>query len=40
MKIAWPQLSHWFRHYEEKVLNRQISIKDAVEEYLKNPNLK
>ncbi len=40
MKIAWPQLSHWFRCYEDKVLNQQISIKDSVEEYLRNPNLK
>ena len=40
MEIAWPQLSHWSRRYEEKVLKQQISIKDAVEEYLKNPNLK
>ncbi|MCJ7716738.1 MAG: metallophosphatase family protein [Anaerolineales bacterium] len=40
MKIAWPQLSHWFHRFEDAVLNQQITVKDAVEEYIKNPNLK
>ncbi len=39
LKIGWPQLSHWFRLYEQAVLDHKISIEDAVELYLKNPNL-
>jgi putative phosphoesterase len=39
LKIGWPQLSHWFRLYEQAVLDHKISIEDAVEQYLKNPNL-
>ena len=40
LKIGWPQLSRWFHHYEQAVLDHKISIEDAVEQYLKNPNLK
>ncbi len=40
MNIGWPQLSHWFRRYEQAVLDHEISVEDAVEQYLKNPNLK
>ena len=40
MKIGWPQLSHWFRRYEQTVLDHKISTEDAVEQYLKNPNQK
>jgi len=39
LEIGWPQLSHWFRLYEQAVLDHKISIEDAVEQYLKNPNL-
>ena len=40
MNIGWPQLSHWFRRYEQVVLDHEIRLEDAVEQYLKNPNLK
>ncbi len=40
LKIGSPQLSHWFHRYEQAVLDHKISIEDAVEQYLKNPNLK
>jgi diadenosine tetraphosphatase ApaH/serine/threonine PP2A family protein phosphatase len=38
LKIAWPQLSHWFRKYENAYLNGEISLEEAVARHLKNPN--
>jgi predicted phosphodiesterase len=38
LDLAWPQLSHWFRKYERPILNGNISIKNAVEEFQKNPH--
>lgn len=38
LKIAWPQLSHWFKRYEKSVLNQTISVEEAVMLYLENPN--
>ncbi len=39
LELGWPQLSHWFRHYEKAVLDHKISPADAVREFLKNPNI-
>jgi putative phosphoesterase len=39
LKLGWPQLSHWFRRYEGKVLAGKLSISSAVNEFLKNPNV-
>jgi hypothetical protein len=39
LKLGWPQLSHWFRQYESRVLDGDISLDHAVAEYLQNPSI-
>ncbi len=39
LKLGWPQLSHWFRQYESRVLGGEISLDQAVTEYLQNPSI-
>jgi putative phosphoesterase len=36
LEIAWPQLSYWFKQYEDLVIQGEIEIEDAVQEFLKN----
>jgi len=39
LQLGWPQLGKWFRKYELAVREREISLEDAVYEFLKNPNI-
>jgi putative phosphoesterase len=39
LKLGWPQLSHWFRRYEEGIIRGEINLDQAVAEYLKNPSI-
>jgi putative phosphoesterase len=39
LELAWPQIPRWFQLYEDSVLNQQISIEDAVKEFLDHPNI-
>mgnify|MGYP001823641010 CR=1 FL=1 len=39
LKLGWPQLSSWFRRYEERVLAGEISLVNAVDLFLKNPHI-
>ena len=39
LKLGWPQLSSWFRKYEASVLRGDISLDQAVAEYLQNPHV-
>lgn len=39
LKLAWPQLNHWFRRYEQRVLSGGISPQAAVREFLQNPHI-
>ena len=39
LKLGWPQLSSWFRLYESSVMAEEISAKQAVESFLKNPSI-
>ena len=39
LQLGWPQFGNWLRKYELAVREDRISIKDAVYEYLKNPNI-
>jgi predicted phosphodiesterase len=39
LELGWPQLGKWFRKYETDVRKNNISLKDAVYEFLKNPNI-
>jgi len=39
LQLGWPQLGKWFRAYELPVRDGRISLKDAVYEFLKNPNI-
>ena len=38
LDIAWPQLSSWFKRYETLVMEGEIEIEKAVQEFLKNPH--
>lgn len=38
LNLAWPQLSSWFKKYETSYLNNEISLTEAVKEFLKNPH--
>jgi putative phosphoesterase len=39
LKLGWPQLNHWFRRYENRVLQHQISLPEAAAEYMLTPNI-
>lgn len=39
MELGWPQLGRWFRKYEMAVRMGEISVREAVYEFLKNPNI-
>jgi predicted phosphodiesterase len=39
LQLGWPQLGKWYRSYEKAVREGEISTKDAVYEFLKNPNI-
>ncbi len=39
MELGWPQLGRWFRKYEVAVRRGEISVQEAVYEFLKNPNI-
>ncbi len=39
LRLGWPQLSKWFGRYETAVLAGEISPKEAVAEFLLNPNI-
>ena len=39
LQLGWPQLGKWFRDYEIAVREGRINLKDAVYEFLKNPNI-
>ena len=39
MELGWPQLGRWFRKYEVAVRRGKISVREAVYEFLKNPNI-
>jgi putative phosphoesterase len=39
LELGWPQLGKWFKKYETAVRNGDINLKDAVYEFLKNPNI-
>jgi len=39
LKLGWPQLSSWFRRFESAVLTGEITLQDAVEEFLKYPHI-
>ncbi len=39
LRLGWPQLSKWFGRYETAVLAGEISPKEAVTEFLLNPNI-
>lgn len=38
LEIARPQLSHWFNTYYQPVIEAEISLQDAVNIFLQNPN--
>jgi len=38
LEIARPQLSHWFQTYSQAVIREEISLVDAVNDFLNNPN--
>lgn len=38
LEIARPQLSHWFQTYYQPVIREEISLQDAVNNFLQNPN--
>ena len=39
LKLGWPQLSHWFKRYQEAILQGEITIDEAVADHLKNPHV-
>lgn len=39
LQLGWPQLGKWYGKYETGVRDGEISLKDAVYEFLKNPNI-
>ncbi|MFN2113742.1 MAG: metallophosphoesterase family protein [Anaerolineales bacterium] len=39
LQLGWPQLGKWFRRFAEPFRKDQISLQDAVYEFLKNPNI-
>ncbi len=39
LQLGWPQLGKWFRAYEMAVREDKIRVKEAVYEFLKNPNI-
>lgn len=39
LQLGWPQLGKWFREYEMPIREGRISLKEAVYEFLKNPNI-
>ncbi len=39
LQLGWPQLGKWYREYEMAIRDGKIGIKDAVYEFLKNPNI-
>jgi putative phosphoesterase len=39
LKLGWPQINHWFRKYDDLVRQGQISIQQAVNQYLQDPNI-
>lgn len=39
LRLGWPQLSKWFSRYESAVMAGEISPKEAVTEFLLNPNI-
>jgi len=39
LRLGWPQLGKWFSTFEIAIREDRISIKDAVYEFLKNPNI-
>jgi putative phosphoesterase len=38
LDLAWPQLSYWFKKYEKSILNGEINIQSAVDEFQKDPH--
>lgn len=39
LQLGWPQLGKWFKAYEKAVREKSIGLKEAVYEFLKNPNI-
>jgi hypothetical protein len=39
LELGWPQLGKWFNEYELAVRAGEISLPEAVYEFLKNPNI-
>jgi predicted phosphodiesterase len=39
LQLGWPQLGKWFKQFEKPFRQGQISLQDAVYEFLKNPNI-
>ncbi len=39
LRLGWPQLSKWFERYKTAVLAGEISLENAVAEFLLNPNI-
>ncbi|MEJ2412022.1 MAG: metallophosphoesterase family protein [Anaerolineales bacterium] len=39
LQLGWPQLGKWFKRFEQPFRQDQISLQDAVYEFLKNPNI-
>ena len=39
LRLGWPQLGKWFNAFETAIREEKVSIKDAVYEFLKNPNI-
>jgi predicted phosphodiesterase len=39
VRLGWPQLSKWFKRYENAVRAGEISLENAVAEFLLNPNI-
>jgi predicted phosphodiesterase len=38
LELARPQLSHWNHTYHQPVIRKEISLQDAVNDFLQNPN--
>ncbi len=39
LRLGWPQLGRWFKRFEMPIRGEEISLQDAVYEFLKNPNI-
>jgi predicted phosphodiesterase len=39
LQLGWPQMGKWFKRFEKPYRQNQISLQDAVYEFLKNPNI-